>query len=208
MSSRVNRCLALAALVLPAVLLLGPAQAQLGRPGPGGRPGGVGGMPGGPPGNMPGGMQGGGIGGGAAGGMQGGMPGRPGGIGGIGGGLQDEWVCSGCGQVIGHGPIKPAWSRCPKCGAKFSDGPDGMDSGPPGAPAPGAPVNAAPPANGNAAPADSDPATRRTVLIGATIAVGVLIVLAIAGTGLYFVVSRNVKKNRVPRRRKRVFHDD
>src|SRR5262245_1262004 len=98
MSSRVIRCLVLAALVLPAAVLLTPARAQFGPP-----PG---------MGGMPGGMHGGGM----PGAFQGGMAGQPGGMG---GGAMDEWVCSRCGGVIGHGPVKPAWMICPKCGARF-----------------------------------------------------------------------------------------
>src|SRR5438874_745221 len=132
MSPRLVRVLVLAALAVPAALLLSPAQAQFGRPG--GRPGGFGGMPQ-PPG-----------------GFRGGMPG--------GGGLtQHEWVCSGCGKVLGRGAMKPVMPSCPFCGVKFSNGMD-IEIDRPGFPRPGggnvpptappnnpAPENPAPPAD-------------------------------------------------------------
>jgi hypothetical protein len=193
MSPRVVRCLALAALALPAAILLTPARAQVGPP-----PG-FGGMRGGPAGGIGGGMPPGppaGIGGGMPGPFQGGMAGQPGGIGGggIGGGaMDDEWVCSRCGAVIGHGPIKPAWMICPRCGARFTDGPGDPDLGPPGGP------NIAPPPVKNGAPSSSN---NRTVLIVVTVGVGVLIILGVLGAVIYFNVARTGLKE-TPRRRRR-----
>jgi hypothetical protein len=183
MSTRVIRSLVLAALLLPAAVLLTPARAQMGPPG------GIGGMPGGPPGGM----------GGMPGGFQGGMAGQPGGIGGggIGGGAMDEWVCSGCGAVIGHGSMKPAWLVCPRCGARFTDGPGDPDPGPPGFnPPPPAAQNNATTAGGN-----------RTALIVVTIGVGTLLVLGVVGAAVYFGVNRAARKG-APRRRKRTIYQE
>jgi hypothetical protein len=174
MSPRVIRYLVLAALAFPAAVLLTPARAQFGPPG--GPPPGMGGMPGG---GMPG-------------AFQGGMAGQPGGMGGMGGGAMDEWVCSRCGGVIGHGP-KPGWMICPKCGARFSDGPGDPDPGPPALP-----HNAAPPA------ANNPPATgsNRTVLMVITLGVGALIVLGAVGAAVYYGATRGARKD-APRRRPR-----
>ena len=122
MSLRIARWLVLAALVLPLAMVLAPVQVAAGTTrrhgwdaGPTGdarrnaqrhgrRPGGnfqggnfQGGMPGQPQ--------------GIAGGINGGINGGMGGI--NGGGLQDEWVCSRCGSVIGHGPVEPSLESLP-----------------------------------------------------------------------------------------------
>ena len=76
-----------------------------------GRPPGMPGFPQMPP--APGGMPGG------AGGHNGMPGGRP--PGGFGGQTGSVWSCSGCGAVLGHGPIKPGFANCPKCGARFSN---------------------------------------------------------------------------------------
>jgi hypothetical protein len=120
-------------LVIVAALVFTPAQAQFGRPpftppgGIAGRPGGIGGINGGI-GGMPGGMAGrpGGINGGIAGGMPGGMG-------------QHEWVCGGCGKVLGTGPVKPIIASCPACGVKFTNGLDFEVSRPGGGPPIGGP---------------------------------------------------------------------
>ncbi|HEX5270885.1 MAG TPA: hypothetical protein VFW33_10375, partial [Gemmataceae bacterium] len=116
MSHRRIRTWLVAGLLFPAALVLTPAQAQFGRPPipPGGIAGrgGIGGMPGGINGGiggMPGGIRG-GIGGGI-----GGMPAGP---------QQTEWVCGGCGKVLGVGPVKPIMPSCPFCGVKFTNGMD------------------------------------------------------------------------------------
>jgi hypothetical protein len=201
MSRRLVRWLVLAALLLPVGLLLRPVQAQPGRSGgigggiPGGFQGGMPGQPGGFQGGMPG-QPGGNI----PGGFQGGIPGQPGGNmpGGIGGGmggghnpLQDEWVCSGCGAVIGHGAVKPAWGRCPRCGAKFSDEPEGMDFGAPAPAVPAGPNNQRPSASSS-----------RTGLIAAVVGTGLLVLLAAVGAIVYRSASRTARKP-APRRRNR-----
>ena len=204
MSLRIARWLVLAALVLPLAMVLAPVQAQPGRPG------GMGGMPGQPGmrGGMPNGM-GGAPGGNFQGGnFQGGMPGQPqgiaggingginGGMGGInGGGLQDEWVCSRCGSVIGHGPVKPGLESLPSCGAKLVDDPGGMDNGPP--------ANSPPPTMGNSpAPSKSSSSSDsgssnsgKTVLIAVGIGVGVLVLFGAVGAIVYFNISRNSKRS-------------
>lgn len=161
MCSRVIRSLALAALLLPAAVLLTPARAQFG-PAPG-----MGGMPPGPPGPMPP-------------GIGGGMAGQPGGVG---GGAMDEWVCSRCGAVIGHGSMKPAWMVCPRCGARFTDGPDDADPPAPNVPA-GAPNV---PAAGHK-PSNADGS--RTALIVVSVVVGVLVVIGAVGGAIYFAARR------------------
>jgi hypothetical protein len=185
------RWLALAALVLPALMVFAPVQAQPGRPG------GIGGMPSGQPG-MRGGIQGGMM--GQPQGIAGGMGG--GGIGGMGGGgLQDEWVCSACGAVIGHGAMKPAWSRCPSCGAKLVDGPGGFDSGSPATSPPPGPITPSPASKSNSS------GSGRTVLVAVAVGVGVLVLFGVVGAIVYFNVSRNSKRNG-SRRRKRVVHEE
>jgi hypothetical protein len=111
MSFRRIRMWLVAGLVLPVLLVLTPARAQVGFRG--GINGGMAGRPGG---------------------INGGMAGRPGGIGGMpGGGLQQtEWVCGGCGKVLGRGPVKPVLTQCPFCGVKFTNGLDFEMSGPGG----------------------------------------------------------------------------
>ena len=184
MSPRVVRCLALTALLFPAAVLLSPVRAQVGPP-----PG-FGGMPGG----GQGGIAGGGMPGGFQGGFQGGMAGQPGGIaGGIGGGAMDEWTCSGCGAVIGHGPVKPAWMHCPRCGAQFSDGPGDLDPGPPPRQ-----NNPPPPAKNN-----STSSGNRTALTVVASVVGILVVLGGLGAVLYFVFARSTAQKEAPRRRPR-----
>ena len=77
---------------------------------------GIGGMPGGITGisGMPGGITG--------------ISGMPGGITGIGGGIggftmtETVWKCSGCNAVLGRGPVKPNYSSCPQCQARFRNG--------------------------------------------------------------------------------------
>jgi hypothetical protein len=124
-------------LLLPAALMFTPAQAQFGGRPPIG-PGGIAGRPPGMPGGINGGI--GGINGGIA-----GRPGMPGGInGGINGGMpgglgQHEWVCGGCGKVLGHGPVKPVMPSCPFCGVKFTNGMDFEMSRPGGGPPIGGP---------------------------------------------------------------------
>jgi hypothetical protein len=194
MSPRMIRWLTLAALLVPALLLLTPVQAQPGRAGGlgGNRPGGIPGSMGGAPGGMagqPGGIAGGGI---AGGGIAGGGIGQ--------GGLQDEWVCSRCGAVIGHGGMKPAWARCPTCGAQFTDGPGGMDADPPTSGPAAAPSGSQPkPTSANSGASGSS----RTVLIAVGIGVGVLVLFGAVGVIVYLSVSRNIKRGG-SRRRKRV----
>ena len=136
MSLRRIRTWLVVGLVLPAALVFTPARAQFGRPpippgGIAGRPGGIGGMPGG---------------------INGGIAGRPGGIGGINGGIggmpggmgQHQWVCGGCGKVLGTGAVKPVMASCPFCGVRFTNGLDFEVSRPGGGPPIGGPPVAHP----------------------------------------------------------------
>jgi hypothetical protein len=149
MSVRRIRMLLVAGLLLPAALVFTPAKAQFPRPpippgGMAGRPGGIGGMPAGINGGMPGGING-GIAGrpGGIGGINGGIAGGPGGVGGMPG--QHEWVCGGCGKVLGVGPVKPIMASCPFCGVKFTNGMDFEMSRPGGGPPIGGPPMGGPP---------------------------------------------------------------
>ncbi len=120
MSLRHLRMWLVVGLVLPAALVFTPARAQFGRPPI--PPGGIAGRPGG------------------IGGINGGIAGRPGGIGGMPSGMgQHEWVCGGCGKVLGRGPVKPVMVSCPFCGVKFTNGLDFEMSRPGGGPPIGGP---------------------------------------------------------------------
>ncbi len=232
MSSRVIRCLVLAALAVPVALLLSPVQAQIRPPGIPRPPGGIGGMPGGGIGGMPG-PGGGGI---------GGMPGGRGPI----GPPTIEWRCSKCNALLGTGPVKPRLANCPQCGTRFISGGIGgppmggppVGGQPPGVPnvpltpppvnEPAPPANELPPAPldpiGPAAPANNDNAavpaaaagnaaaadsgmSGRAVLIALIVVGSVLLLFAAFGTFLYISINRAAKDDVPQRRRKRVYHD-
>jgi hypothetical protein len=242
MSRRIRLMLLLTVVGVAGALLLAPAQAQV-RPG-----GGVGGRPGGIAGQPPGGI-GGGINGqpniGGINGQPGNIAGQPGFQGnGFGGAIgnppqmpkigppQYEWVCSGCGAVVGRGPFKPALSSCPNCRAKFRNGPGaGVDfnqgalfnppagdvpDNPPGdgwmPPGQKVPDNAGqnfPANNNNAADAAARSAVRRMFLVVGVIALGGMLVIVAVIVGIVVLVSRSGSTASAPRQssRTRVYHD-
>lgn len=101
-----------------------------------GAPGGVTGIPGGPPSGITG---------------IGGMPGRPPNFGPQ---FETVWTCSKCNAELGRGNVKPNYSSCPKCGARFIDGPGGFGIFGPGNGGGGGPppVTTPPPMNGGPPP--------------------------------------------------------
>jgi hypothetical protein len=153
-----------------------------------------------------------------------------------GGGLtQHEWVCSGCGKVLGRGAVKPVMPKCPFCGVKFSNGMD-IEIDRPGFPRRGGRGNVPPtnppedpppadneqpppaaPANNNFVPpaAAAEPVAEsgtssatRVVLIAAAAGGGFLFLFAAVGTCLYVIAARAAKQDVPQRRRKRVYHDE
>src|SRR5262245_44285922 len=83
--------------------------------------------------------------------------GPPAGGGGFTGGFGgvDEWYCTGCNRVLGTGPVKPSYSRCPFCGVKFING--GPDMGAPFAPGMAPPGGYTPPPGGYVPPPATAP---------------------------------------------------
>jgi hypothetical protein len=126
-----------------------------------------------------------------------------------GGGLtQHEWVCSGCGKVLGRGAVKPIMPKCPFCGVKFSNGMDieidrpgfprrgGRGNVPPTnpqeEPPPPADNEQPPPADNPAAPANNNfvppPAAAEPVAeSGTSSATRAVLIAAAAGGGFLFL---------------------